>query len=59
MPELQSQCEDLWLYLDLVGNKSLVIEGYNKPKELEPESFLEFFQIPRKGQKKILKYLDR
>jgi hypothetical protein len=30
MPELESQCEDLWVKLDLVGNKSLVIRGNYK-----------------------------
>ena len=33
MPEFRSNCEDLWIKLELTGSKSLVIGGYYKPHE--------------------------
>jgi hypothetical protein len=51
MPELESQCIDLWVKLDLVGNKSLVIGRYYKIEELDPESFLEFWKSLEKEKK--------
>ena len=42
LPKVQSKCENLWVKLDLVGNKSLAIGAYYKPHELDIESFTEF-----------------
>ena len=53
MPELQSECEDLWVKLDLVGNKSLVIGAYYKPHELDTDSFTEFSKSLEKVNKKF------
>lgn len=53
MPELKSNCEDLWIKLDLVGNKSLAIGAYYKPHELDTESFCEFQNSLEKARKKF------
>ena len=52
IPELQSECEDLWVKLDLVGNKPLVIGAYYKPLEGDENSFTEFSKSLEKVTKK-------
>ncbi|WAR31900.1 FUT1-like protein [Mya arenaria] len=56
MPELQSNCEDLWTKVDLVGNKPLIIGAYYKPRELDTSSSLEFAQSLAKVNKKSLTF---
>ena len=53
IPKFQSNCEDLWVKLDLVGNKSLAIGAYYKPHELDTDSFTEFSQSLDKVTKKF------
>ena len=49
MPDIKSNCEDLWVKLELVGNKPLVIGAYYKPHESDRNSFDEF----RKSLEKV------
>lgn len=39
--ELKSQCENLWVQLNLAGSGSVLIGAYYKPHELDQPSFEE------------------
>ena len=41
-PDFQTNCENLWVQLNLAGSRSLLIGAYYKPHELDHKSFEEF-----------------
>ena len=41
-PDFQTNCENLWVQLNLAGSRSLLIGAYYKPHELDQKSFEEF-----------------
>ncbi|WAR00261.1 hypothetical protein MAR_024633, partial [Mya arenaria] len=42
MKDIQSDCEDLWIKINLFGSKSLLIGAYHKPHEHDRHSWDEF-----------------
>ena len=41
-PDFQTNCEKLWVQLNLAGSRSLLVGAYYKPHELDQKSFEEF-----------------
>ena len=51
MKDIQSDCEDVWIKIDLFGSKSLLIGAYYKPHEHDQHSWEEFSKSVSKAFK--------
>ena len=58
MKDTQSNCEDVWIKIDLFGSKSLLIGAYYKPHEHDQHS-REEFKITVQSSQTQLQYLGR
>ena len=56
MKDIQSDCEDVWIKIDLFGSKPLLIGTYYKPHEHELGGF---FKITVQSLQTHLQYLGR
>ena len=51
MKDIQSDCEDVWIKIDLFGIKSLLIGAFYKPHEHDQHSWEEFSTSQSKARK--------
>lgn len=51
VPELKTDCEVLWIKMELVGYKPLLIGAYYEPHENDPHSPFEFSKSLEKATK--------
>ena len=51
MKNIQSDCKDVWIKIDLFGSKSLLIGAYYKPHEHDQHSWEEFSKSLSKARR--------
>jgi len=51
MKDIQSDCKDVWIKIDLFGSKSLLTGAYYKPHEHKQHSWEEFSKSLFKARK--------